>query len=100
MANLFSNGAPQFFPTSAAILLLVWSANGDFTASSKVNLLNDDTYRCDSATIIMSSFGEREQGAHKIRKSLIYSTRKVFLERVVVKLVYKFNEKSKRVFEI
>ena len=30
---------------------------------SKVNLLNDDTYRCDSATIIMSSFGQIEQGA-------------------------------------
>ena len=60
MANLFSSRAPQFFSSSAAILLVVWSANG----SSKVNLLNDDTYRCDSATIIMSSFGQIEQGAH------------------------------------
>ena len=33
-------------------------------ASSKVNLLNDNTYRCDSAAIIMSSFGQIEQGAH------------------------------------
>ena len=64
MANLFSSGAPQFFPSSAAILLVVWSANGDCSASSKVNLLNDDTYGCDSATIIMSSFGQIEQGVH------------------------------------
>ena len=56
--------------------------------------LNDDPYRCDSATIMMSSFGQTEQGAHEIRKSLIYSTRKAFLERAVVELVYKFNEKS------
>ena len=33
-----------------------------------------------------------------IRKSLIYSMRKAFLEREVVELVYKFNEKSTRVF--
>ena len=90
MANLFSSGAPRFFPSSAAILLAVRSANGDLTASSKVNLLNDDTYQCDSATIIMSSFGEIEQDA---RESLIYSTRKVFLEHAVVEVVYKFNEK-------
>ena len=31
---------------------------------------------------------------HYIRKSLIYLMRKVFLERVVVELVYKFDEKS------
>ena len=30
----------------------------------KVNLLNDDTYRYDSVTIIMSSFGQIDQGAH------------------------------------
>ena len=42
----------------------------------------------------MSSFGQIEQGAHNIRKSLIYSMRKAFLERAVVELVYKFNEKS------
>ena len=61
MENLFSSGAPQFFPSSEAILLVVWSANSDYSASSKVILLNDDTYRCDSATIIMSSFGQMEQ---------------------------------------
>ena len=39
----------------------------------------------------MSLFRQIEQGAHYIR---IYSTRKVFLEHVVVELVYKFDEKS------
>ena len=39
-------------------------ANGDCSASSKVNLLNDNPYQCDSATIVMSSFGQIEQGAH------------------------------------
>ena len=33
-------------------------------------------------------------GAHSIRKSLIYSTRKVFLKCAVVDLVCKFDEKS------
>ena len=33
-------------------------------------------------------------GAHSIRKSLIYSTRKAFLKRAVVNLVCKFDEKS------
>ena len=38
---------------------------GDCSASFKDNLINDDSYlRCDSATIIMSSFGQIEQGAH------------------------------------
>ena len=37
-----------------------------------------------------------EQGAHYIRKSLIYSMRKAFLEHAVVELVYKFDEKSYR----
>ena len=66
MANLFSSRAPQLFPSSAVILLVVWSADGDCSvgASSKVNLLNDDIYRCDSATIIMSSFEQIEQGVH------------------------------------
>ena len=52
MANIFSSGAPHiiFFPNSAMILFVVWFANGDGSvltskASSKVNLLNDDTYR-------------------------------------------------------
>ena len=63
----FSSGAPQFFLSSAAIMLVVWSANGDCSAlqaSSKVNLLNDDTYQCNSVTIIMPSFKQIEQGAH------------------------------------
>ena len=37
--------------------------------------------------------GQIEQGAHYIRKSLIY-LKKAFLERAVVELVYKFNELS------
>ena len=32
MANLFSSRAPQFFPSSAVILLVVWSANGSCSA--------------------------------------------------------------------
>ena len=66
MANLFSSGAPhiQFSPSSAIILLVDWSANGDGSAlskaSSKVNLLNDGTYRWNCVTVIMSSIG----GAH------------------------------------
>ena len=35
-----------------------------FKASSTVNLLNDDTYRWDCATVIMSSFRQIEQGTH------------------------------------
>ena len=54
-------------------------------------LLNDDTYRGDCATIIVSYFEEKEQG---VRKSFIYSMRKAFLEHAVVKLVYKFDKKS------
>ena len=33
-------------------------------ASSKVSLLNYDTYRWDSVILIVSSFGQIEQGAH------------------------------------
>ena len=69
MANLFSSGALQFFPSSAVIHHVVWCANGDCSAGSKDNLLNDDTYRCDSATIIMPSFRQLEQGVHQIRKN-------------------------------
>ena len=46
MTNIFSSGAPHihFFPSSATILLIVWSANGNGSAltskaNSKVNLL-------------------------------------------------------------
>ena len=44
-------------------------------------------------TVIVSSFGQIEQGEHHIRKSLIFPTRKAFLERAMVELVYKFDEK-------
>ena len=54
MANILSSRAPHihFYPSSATILLVVWSANSDGSAltsmaSSKVNLLNDDTYQWD-----------------------------------------------------
>ena len=67
MANLFSSGAPHihFFPSSAMILLVVWSANGNcsaliFEASSKVNILNDDTYRWDCAAV----FSKIEQSGY------------------------------------
>ena len=48
------------------------------------NLLNDDTYQDRLCQQV-------EQGVHEI---LIYSTKKVFLERAVVELVYKFDKKS------
>ena len=79
------------------ILLVVWSANGDGSAltskaSSKVNLLNDKRYLplslCNRNCVIL------EQGVHHIRKSLIVSKGKAFLEHAVVELVYKFDEKS------
>ena len=38
---------------------------------SNVNLLNEDTYQCNSATIIMSSFGQIVQVAHKINKEIL-----------------------------
>ena len=79
----------------------VWSANGKGSAltskaSSNINLLNNDTYRLVCTTIIVRSFGQIEQGAPYIGKSLIYSVRNVFLELAVVELVYKFNKKSYR----
>ena len=56
MGNRFSSGAPQFFPSSAAICLLSGLPTATVVCSSgQVNLINVDTYRCDSATIIMSS---------------------------------------------
>ena len=46
---------------------------------------------CNRSCVILRTV---EQDAHYIRKSLIYSTRKVFLERIVIELDYKFDEKS------
>ena len=53
-------------------------------ANSKVNLLSDDTLMELSNCELVSSFRQIEQGAHYIRKFLIYSTSKAFLEKVVV----------------
>ena len=44
--------------------------------------------------LVLSSFGQIEQGVPYIRKSMISSTKKVFLECTVVELVYKYNNKS------
>ena len=43
--------------------------------------------------VIVSSIQTIREGVHYIRKSLIYSTRKAFLEKAMVEL-YKFDEKS------
>ena len=68
------------------ILRVVWSANGDgraLTYKASSNLLNEDTYR----SVGNHPSKQIEQGAHYI--ILIYSTRKAFLEKAVVELVYK-----------
>ena len=44
--------------------------------------------------VIVHPSGQIEQGTHYIRKFLIYSKRKTFLEKAVVELVYKFDKKS------
>ena len=72
--------------------LIVWSANNNDSAltskaSSKVNLLNDDNYRWVCANVIVLSFGQIEQGAHYVMKSLIYSL-DTFQVGAVVELVY------------
>ena len=81
------------------ILLVIWSANGDVVLLSfprlvsKVNLLNDDTYQWIYVTVIVSSW-QIEQGVHYLlRKSLIYSSKKAFLECTALELVYKFDKK-------
>ena len=74
------------------ILLVVWSANGEssvLTSKASSNLLYDDMF----VWVIVSSIQTIEQGVHNTRKSIIYSTRKAFLEKAVV-TIYKFDEKS------
>ena len=78
------------------ILFVVWSANGygsALTSKTDSNLLNNDTYRCVCVGNCHPT-GQIEQGAHYIRKILIYLTKKAFLEKAVVEQVYKFDEKS------
>ena len=90
MANLFSSGAPHIH-----ILLQFcndWSAYGDGSALtskaiSKSNFLSDDTYRWNYVIILQTN-----RARWALNKK--YSARKVFLEKAVVELVYKFDEKS------
>ena len=54
------------------ILLVVWSANGDGSAlTAKVNLLNDDTYQWDCATVIVSSFGQINRARCTLNKEIL-----------------------------
>ena len=76
--NLFLSGAPHvhFFTSSATILLVVWSGNGSSQgsaliskASLKVNLLNDDTFQWNCATVDL--LNEKSiSGVHSSRASL------------------------------
>ena len=70
------------------ILLVVWFANGDgsalTTSKASSNLLND---RCVCMGKLCRLSGRIEQGAHDIRKCLIYSMKKAFQEKSVVELV-------------
>ena len=62
----------------------------------EVVTFTDDTYlSLSDDTIIMSSSDEKEKVCIK-RKSTNCSTRKAFLEKAVVELVYKFDKKSYR----
>ena len=72
------------------ILRVVWSANGDGRAHKASSyLLNEDTYR--SVCVGNHPTKQIEQGAQYI---IIYSMRKAFLEKAVVELVYKNDEKT------
>ena len=59
----------------------------------EVGKFTDDTYwSLSDDTIIASSFNKKEMVCIK-RKSTNCSTRKAFLEKAVVELVYKFDER-------
>ena len=58
-----------------------------------VKLIDDTYWSLSDDTIIMPSSDKKEMVSIK-RKSTNYSTRKAFLEKAVVKLVYKFDETS------
>ena len=69
--------------SSSAMILLVWSANGDdpFQGKFQVNLLNGDTYRCN---IILRTNRVRCTLSMEI---LDLRSEETFLERAVVELV-------------
>ena len=75
------------------ILLVVWSANYDGSAHTAKLVPSYETYQCVCSGLCRPP-GQIEQGVHCISKSLNYSMRKAFLEKAVVELVYKFDEKS------
>ena len=56
---------------------------------------NDDTSNL-FVRVMCHQSGQIEHGVHYIRKCLIYLTRKAFLEKAVVELVYRIDEKSYR----
>ena len=59
-----TNGKPLLNSSPVLQRFCLLSGLSTATVVPEVNLLNDDPYRCDSAAIIMSSFGQIEQGAH------------------------------------
>ena len=80
-----TNGEPLVEPVPRSVVEL----------SSKVNVLNDETYRWDCATVFSYVILWTNRIRCALNKEiLIYSTRKAILERAVVELVYKFDEKS------
>ena len=72
MANRFSSGAPHIhiplqLCNDSASCLVCQSGDGSalsYKVSAKVSSLNDDTYRWDSVSVIVSSFGQIEQDVH------------------------------------
>ena len=80
-----------FFSSSATILLVVRSANGDGSVlatktSSKVNLLNYDTFRWNCVILLTN------RARYALNKEIL--AKKAFLEHSVVELVYKFDNVS------
>ena len=77
------------------ILLVLWSANGDCSAlTSKVNLLNGDTYRWGCATVKLGHPLDNGARCALYKEILDLLDEEMFLEHTVVELVYKVDEKS------